>query len=69
MLSGTQLVLCNPICFIAYVSASWKFFKERIWEEELTLRNFFGEEYIKYQKRVGTGLPFIYGCGDDEKIE
>ncbi|ETO20461.1 protein-S-isoprenylcysteine O-methyltransferase [Reticulomyxa filosa] len=27
---GTQLLLCNPICFIAYSAASWNFFKARI---------------------------------------
>jgi len=23
--------------------------------------NFFGEDYVNYQKQVGTGLPFIKG--------
>ncbi|ETO36156.1 isoprenylcysteine carboxyl methyltransferase, partial [Reticulomyxa filosa] len=27
---GTQLLLCNPICFIAFALASWNFFKARI---------------------------------------
>ena len=30
-------------------------------EEEITLLNFFGEDYLLYQKHVPTGLPFIYG--------
>lgn len=58
---GTQIVLCNPICFVLYAIASWKFFHERIFMEEITLLNFFGEEYYKYQKEVPTGLPFIRG--------
>ncbi|XP_014669588.1 PREDICTED: protein-S-isoprenylcysteine O-methyltransferase-like [Priapulus caudatus] len=58
---GTQLMLCNPICLVAYTLASWRFFKERVIEEEITLLNFFGEDYIDYQKAVPTGLPFIKG--------
>ena len=41
---------------------SWRFFKDRIFEEEIYLLDFFGEDYVNYQNRVGTGLPFIYGC-------
>ncbi|EDO47903.1 predicted protein [Nematostella vectensis] len=59
---GTQMTLCNPICFVGYAYASWKFFKERIFEEEILLLQFFEQEYVKYQKKVGTGLPFIKGC-------
>ncbi|XP_077997986.1 protein-S-isoprenylcysteine O-methyltransferase-like [Glandiceps talaboti] len=58
---GTQVLLCNPFCFFAYTVASWRFFSERIEDEEILLLNFFGEEYIDYQKRVGTGLPLIRG--------
>ncbi|XP_043260006.1 protein-S-isoprenylcysteine O-methyltransferase [Colletes gigas] len=58
---GTQLVLQNPFCFLAYMVASWKFFHDRILIEEITLLNFFGEDYVEYQKNVGTGLPFISG--------
>ena len=58
---GTQLILQNPFCFLAYMVASWKFFHDRILIEEITLLNFFGVEYVDYQKRVGTGLPFISG--------
>ncbi|XP_064642388.1 protein-S-isoprenylcysteine O-methyltransferase-like [Lineus longissimus] len=58
---GTQLILCNPFCLAAYTIASWKFFKDRIDHEEITLLNFFGEQYLDYQKKVGTGLPFIKG--------
>ncbi|XP_064459508.1 protein-S-isoprenylcysteine O-methyltransferase-like [Ornithodoros turicata] len=58
---GTQTVLVNPVCIIAYALASWKFFKTRVEAEEVTLLNFFGEDYVQYQKRTCTGLPFIYG--------
>ena len=54
-------MLCNPLCTIAYAYVSWRFFNERIEDEEVTLLNFFGEHYLDYQKRVGTGLPFING--------
>lgn len=58
---GTQIVLCNPICIVAYTLVSWRFFYERVWEEEMTLLHFFGQEYAQYQARVPTGLPFIEG--------
>ncbi|XP_050536494.1 protein-S-isoprenylcysteine O-methyltransferase isoform X2 [Daktulosphaira vitifoliae] len=58
---GTQIVMINPICVIAYALASWTFFNERINYEEMTLLNFFGEDYISYQMKVGIGLPFIKG--------
>ena len=58
---STQLILCNPICFVAYGIASWHFFNERVYIEEFTLLNFFGADYVKYQREVGTGLPFIKG--------
>ncbi|XP_042335727.1 protein-S-isoprenylcysteine O-methyltransferase [Sceloporus undulatus] len=58
---GTQVLLCNPICAVGYTLASWRFFRERIEEEEMTLIHFFGEEYLAYKRRVPTGLPFISG--------
>ena len=58
---GTQLMMLNPVCFIAYTLVSWKFFNDRIVVEEIALLNFFGEDYLDYQKKVGTGLPFIKG--------
>lgn len=54
-------MLCNPVCFVGYCIASWKFFKVRVYEEEITLLNFFGDDYVQYQKKVSTGLPFIKG--------
>ncbi|KAK6175329.1 hypothetical protein SNE40_013817 [Patella caerulea] len=58
---GTQIILCNPICLVGYTLASWRFFRQRIHEEEISLLNFFGEHYVDYQNRTGTGLPFIKG--------
>jgi len=59
--SLSQLILVNPVCVVAYVVASWRFFNERIFIEENTLLHFFGDDYYQYQKRVSTGLPFIQG--------
>lgn len=42
---GTQVLLCNPICFIGYTFASWSFFNDRIFDEEETLIQFFKEDY------------------------
>ncbi|NXB79104.1 ICMT methyltransferase, partial [Donacobius atricapilla] len=58
---GTQVLLCNPICVVGYALASWRFFRERIEEEEITLIHFFGEEYLEYKRKVPSGLPFIKG--------
>ncbi|KAK2578009.1 hypothetical protein KPH14_008437 [Odynerus spinipes] len=52
---GTQLILQNPFCLLAYTVTSWKFFHDRVLIEEITLLNFFGEAYIEYQKKV-----FVY---------
>ncbi|XP_012676322.1 protein-S-isoprenylcysteine O-methyltransferase [Clupea harengus] len=58
---GTQVMLCNPVCIIGYTLASWRFFRERIEEEEISLIHFFGEDYIQYKRKVASGLPFIGG--------
>lgn len=59
---GTQLILCNPFCFFAFAYVCiFKFFMERIYEEERYLVTFFGQQYIQYQKKVPIGLPFIKG--------
>ena len=59
---GTQLILVNPVCFVAYTVISWLFFKERIYVEEYTLYQFFGESYHAYKQKVPySGLPFISG--------
>jgi protein-S-isoprenylcysteine O-methyltransferase len=58
---GTQLVLGNPICSVAYAIVSWQFFAGRIYIEEYNLLQFFGDDYVNYQRHVSTGLPFISG--------
>jgi protein-S-isoprenylcysteine O-methyltransferase len=58
---GTQLVLGNPICFLAYAFVLWRFFQRRIRVEEQSMekQKFFGENYAEYRKRVPTMIPFI----------
>lgn len=59
--ASVEVLLCNPICVVGYALASWRFFRERIEEEEITLIHFFGEEYMEYKRKVPSGLPFIKG--------
>lgn len=63
---GTQLVLCNPISFIAYAVAAYLFFKDRIPYEEFKLTEFFGQEYRDYAKRVPIRIPFVKSYFDQE---
>ena len=46
---GSQLILVNPICLLAYAYVSFSFFSERIYCEEFMLLKFFGNEYREYQ--------------------
>ena len=64
---GTQVMLCNPICAVAFALASWNFFNKRIQVEEQMLVHFFGLEYRHYQRRVRIGLPFISGFPEIEQ--
>lgn len=68
---GTQVLLGNPICTVLYAISSWKFFKSRIAYEEFYLLRFFGKEYSTYQKKVWTGIPFVYGyvSYEDESLD
>ncbi|KAK4079392.1 hypothetical protein Trihar35433_497 [Trichoderma harzianum] len=56
---GTQLVLGNVLCFVAYSAVLYMFFRGRIIHEEGKLVEFFGDDYVSYRKRVGTLMPFI----------
>lgn len=58
---GTQIVLVNPVCFVAYAAVSFLFFRGRIYMEEYTLLHFFGDQYAEYREKVGTGIPGIRG--------
>lgn len=57
---GSQMVLGNFISFFLFTVASYKFFQERIPEEEETLIEKFGSEYLEYMKRVTfSGVPML----------
>ncbi|PGH08926.1 protein-S-isoprenylcysteine O-methyltransferase [Blastomyces parvus] len=56
---GTQMVLGNAVCFVAYAIVLWKFFSSRIQREEKFLIGFFGKEYIEYRDMTRVGIPFI----------
>ena len=55
---GTQVLLSNPVCAVAYGIISWKFFHERIRYEEHKLHQFF-PEYRAYVQRSYIGIPGI----------
>lgn len=56
---GTQLLLVNPLCAVAFGLMAWKFFAARVPYEERLLEKFFPNEYESYQARVPSGLPLI----------
>lgn len=56
---GTQLVMGNVVCLVAYAAVLWRFFSSRIRHEESFLVKFFGDEYVTYRKQVGTKIPFV----------
>jgi protein-S-isoprenylcysteine O-methyltransferase len=37
----------------------WRFFLNRILDEEITLLKFFNGEYLDYKREVGTHIPMI----------
>jgi protein-S-isoprenylcysteine O-methyltransferase len=56
---GTQLLLCNPLCTIAYFIVSQRFFASRIPIEEANLIKIFGHDYVEYKARTWIGIPGI----------
>ena len=56
---GTQVMLGNKLSMLGFVGVLWLFFSRRIRAEEKALVEFFGDKYIQYRAKVGTGLPFI----------
>ncbi|KAL1410358.1 farnesyl cysteine-carboxyl methyltransferase [Vanrija albida] len=56
---ATQLLLSNIVSTVAFVVILGRFFSSRITNEEKHLIRFFGNDYIEYKKRVGSGLPFL----------
>ena len=55
---GTQILLANPLCTLAYGIASWRFFAARIPHEEDALIDFFGRDYALLARKT-FGFPFI----------
>ena len=66
---GTQLLLCNPICCVAYGVASWSFFRKRIPYEERLLLSFYPEKYPDYSRKTIIGIPFVSGAVIHRKEE
>lgn len=56
---GSQILLSNPLCTVAYAFVTWKFFNDRIETEEENLIKFFGDDYRKYRARTIVGIPLI----------
>jgi protein-S-isoprenylcysteine O-methyltransferase len=54
---GTQLLLGNPLCALAYAAASWRFFAARVPHEEAALARMFGQEYLDYARRTAVLIP------------
>ncbi|EUC48002.1 hypothetical protein COCMIDRAFT_34565 [Bipolaris oryzae ATCC 44560] len=55
---GTQIMLGNTFCFLAYTAVLWSFFKRRIFHEEKHLLEFFGSDYREYKARTrASRLP------------
>ncbi|KAF9871702.1 prenyl cysteine carboxyl methyltransferase ste14 [Colletotrichum karsti] len=57
---GTQLVMGNVLSLCGYAGVLWFFFSKRMQHEEELLIRFFGDDYVRYRKSVGTLIPF---CG------
>lgn len=56
---GTQILLGNPLCVLAYSCAAWDFFRRRIPYEEATLAEFYPNQYPAYMERTWIGIPCI----------
>lgn len=56
---GTQMLLGNPLCLVAYFFVMIRFFADRIVEEETALMGFFGPSYTAYAKRTPIGIPMV----------
>lgn len=56
---GTQVLLANPVCLVAYTIATFIFFHNRVPFEEAHLIRFFGDDYREYKARTYLGIPFL----------
>ena len=55
---GTQVALKNPITVVMFCIVLWRFFSERIKDEERALVRMF-PDYDEYRKHTPTYIPFI----------
>lgn len=49
---GTQIVLRNPVCSVAFAVVVSRFMAARVEAEEALLVSFFGAQYLRYSSRV-----------------
>lgn len=56
---GTQIALKNPFSVLAFAYVLWKFFDDRIRDEERSLCMMFPVSYKKYRDCTPTYIPFI----------
>ena len=56
---GTQLFLKNPVSTVVFAAVLWKFFSDRIEDEERALVSMFGRDYVDYREKTRTWIPFI----------
>lgn len=56
---GTQVVLGNAVCLVAFTVVLSRFFRGRVRREEELLVRFFGEGYESYRKGTWVGIPFV----------
>eukprot|EP00842_Homolaphlyctis_polyrhiza_P000078 jgi/Hompol1/1070/HPOL_001174-RA len=58
---GLQILMLNPLCFVAFLFVLHQFFADRIEHEEETLIDFFGDAYREYRLRSYVMIPYIVG--------
>ena len=58
-----QAILKNPVNTVAFSFVLKRFFQDRIADEEATLCQFFGENYLAYMKAVPSRLSLLFGSG------
>lgn len=56
---ATQLLLSNVVSTLVFALVLSRFFGHRIRVEEVHLIQFFGDKYLAYRRKVGSGLPFL----------
>jgi len=54
-----QLGMLNPVCTVVYIVVIYRFFANRIPDEEAALLSFFGKAYKEYRDKTPTYLPGI----------